>query len=821
MNEVHVNFKKRLLKTYIKVVKNQAGDKSDDVVRDFPDEVTQTSSQTEPHSTNLLNRKRKHTYSNSTGTKPMKIAKKGPQRQYQTRSSKEKETNDLGSLHVVSKSENSHGRKHTYSNSTGTKPMKIAKKGPQRQYQTRSSKEKETNELGSLHVVSKSESSHGRKHTDGNSTGTKKMKITKQGPQCRYQTRSSKEKKENASGSIHVVSNSENSHGRITDKVGRGPVQFYHDDKNLPICLKGRKYGVRTADAVNIILKPGDTSYIATAVPTGVCHNVAFLCDTTKWTNWKDILHDGLGSWKTKGTKTLFHMYSTTQVDDCGCSVHEAYKVTRRQYINQKSKDFHKVIVRVTKPDGIDHKLTFVQYFFDAEEHTIEVDEPTQSELRKIRTPTTGTVVTKTIQLTSKHEPGQADRITDKVRRGPVQFYNNDKNLPIYLKGRTKGLRTADAVNIILKPGDTSYIATAVPTGVCHNVAFLCDTTKWRDWKEILHDRLGSWETKGTKTLFYKHTTSEVDDSDDSVHEAYKVTRRQYINKKSKDFHKVIVRVTKPDGIDDKLTFVQYFFDAEEHTIEVDEPTQSELRKVKSAEIQAMFTSTSQVSRSGIPLEGDSSVTNGTSSDSFPQNQMEMTNSQAIRTPTTSIPASIDAMQSISECEPLADREMPEEDSEVEFYNDNPDLPILFKGRKSGIATAEAVMTMLHPGDKDNIATVTPTGVCHNVAFLCYTSESTNWKHLLDDGLGLWQSKGTKSFYYLYSNTLEKVQEVDSNGCSANEACRVIRRQYVNKSSPDFHRVVIRITKCDGIDHDLTFVQYYFDGNEHVIEVTE
>ena len=50
----------------------------------------------------------------------------------------------------------------------------------------------------------------------------------------------------------------------------------------------------------------------------------------------------------------------------------DVYRVKRHRFVHDSARDFHRVVVTVSKPDGSTHPFALVQYRFDGEPHAVK-----------------------------------------------------------------------------------------------------------------------------------------------------------------------------------------------------------------------------------------------------------------------------------------------------------------------------------------------------------------------------------------------------------------------------------------------------------------
>ena len=152
--------------------------------------------------------------------------------------------------------------------------------------------------------------------------------------------------------------------------------EFYKGDTSLPVYTKGVKTGIPTRVFLGDLYS---TQYEkATKVPLCVQSNVAFLYDINSLGHPKDILCDACGVWRQTNSRKMFFRLEDNNIMDSTCDEFgktNIVKVTRMSYIHSTSKDFHRIVIFVSKKDNSGTVITHAacQYFFEDVEHNIEV----------------------------------------------------------------------------------------------------------------------------------------------------------------------------------------------------------------------------------------------------------------------------------------------------------------------------------------------------------------------------------------------------------------------------------------------------------------
>jgi len=121
---------------------------------------------------------------------------------------------------------------------------------------------------------------------------------------------------------------------------------------------------------MELLLKDYEKCHISTRTPVYVDRNLEFIVDTSRLLHWRDVQLDLSGFSRTK-TKSLY--YSSTLDTFTDISSNYDVLVTRFIFIHRIHKNFHKVIVSLTrKGEKHPEKLFYVQDYFDGEEQAVD-----------------------------------------------------------------------------------------------------------------------------------------------------------------------------------------------------------------------------------------------------------------------------------------------------------------------------------------------------------------------------------------------------------------------------------------------------------------
>ena len=151
--------------------------------------------------------------------------------------------------------------------------------------------------------------------------------------------------------------------------------------------------------------------------------------------------------------------------------------------------------------------------------------------------------------------------------------------------------------------------------------------------------------------------------------------------------------------------------------------------------------------------------------------------------------------------------------SSIEYHGRGESLPI-FVRQKHHLSTTTIVETLLDPElDPDLVCKTQPIAVERNLAFIVDLKHLNHPKDLLCDELGSWKCNGCRSTWVVVNDEgvadicgKEKPLNVDGS------AYRVTRKYYINKGSPDFHRMVVFM---EGVLRILLFVSNNNNNNNN------
>ena len=122
----------------------------------------------------------------------------------------------------------------------------------------------------------------------------------------------------------------------------------------------------------------------------------------------------------------------------------------------------------------------------------------------------------------------------------------------------------------------------------------------------------------------------------------------------------------------------------------------------------------------------------------------------------------------------------------LEFYDDDPELPLLPK-MDHGYPVHSLIQTLLANDVQENrICQVQPLGVTKNALFV--DLDTVPFEDLKADDLGSWMATGTRRTYFRFTRT--NAIRYATGVPSSNEYFLLTRRYYVHKTYNRFHRII-------------------------------
>jgi hypothetical protein len=129
------------------------------------------------------------------------------------------------------------------------------------------------------------------------------------------------------------------------------------------------------------------------------------------------------------------------------------------------------------------------------------------------------------------------------------------------------------------------------------------------------------------------------------------------------------------------------------------------------------------------------------------------------------------------------------DDEPIEFFEDNPELPIYYRGKLAGVPVVKVAEILLSPRLvlSGKVAKDKPVAVSKNVAFVFDNRHFKNTKDILSDSLGVWECTGTKTFHCIFTEDQVKLTDATKYG-ECDSVFKIERRFYKNKAAEDVKR---------------------------------
>ena len=136
----------------------------------------------------------------------------------------------------------------------------------------------------------------------------------------------------------------------------------------------------------------------------------------------------------------------------------------------------------------------------------------------------------------------------------------NNPLLPIY-QPLNQGIKTKDAIHILLNTLSQNKLARTLPSYIDRNVSFVYSIEGVGHWQNPLCDNMGKWIQNGTSKLYIDPEEKTVINQNEISEDSLLMVRRIYVNGSNSSLHRVVITietVATKEMLD--YMFVQYFF---------------------------------------------------------------------------------------------------------------------------------------------------------------------------------------------------------------------------------------------------------------------
>ena len=143
-------------------------------------------------------------------------------------------------------------------------------------------------------------------------------------------------------------------------------------DRSEEVAANGQDV-IDNISALKKLLAPNCNKNALSRLPAGVVTDKVLIVDMLKI---KDDWQDDHRWTATSGAKEK--KYGVTFDEEKNAIVcptdqsNDVYRVKRHRFVHDSARDFHRVVVTVSKPDGSTHSFALVQYRFDGEPHAVK-----------------------------------------------------------------------------------------------------------------------------------------------------------------------------------------------------------------------------------------------------------------------------------------------------------------------------------------------------------------------------------------------------------------------------------------------------------------
>ena len=131
-----------------------------------------------------------------------------------------------------------------------------------------------------------------------------------------------------------------------------------------------------------------------------------------------------------------------------------------------------------------------------------------------------------------------------------------------------------------------------------------------------------------------------------------------------------------------------------------------------------------------------------------------------------------------------------------------------------------SILKLLLSLDPSFICARVPCSVARNCSYVVNLNVLEDPEDIKCDDMGAWnQSKCATKFYEAAEDSPDGDIEISRVYEDNERTYKVVRRPYINKSSPDLHKTVVLIREPRMTSFSKAFVKYWFKGREHIVDI--
>ena len=150
----------------------------------------------------------------------------------------------------------------------------------------------------------------------------------------------------------------------------------------------------------------------------------------------------------------------------------------------------------------------------------------------------------------------------------------------------------------------------------------------------------------------------------------------------------------------------------------------------------------------------------------------------------------------------------------VQYPNGNEEAPIYKVGESEYVSSTDiASLLRFQNFDKKQVCSRTPIKPLWNLCFIVHKSKLSHFSDIFSDELGHRVKSKAKSIKCEYLED-QVISIVNRNDEKVEKCYNIKRHIFYHHKSNDFHKVILTVENVDYI-----FLQYYFDENEHKVDI--
>ena len=112
-----------------------------------------------------------------------------------------------------------------------------------------------------------------------------------------------------------------------------------------------------------------------------------------------------------------------------------------------------------------------------------------------------------------------------------------------------------------------------------------------------------------------------------------------------------------------------------------------------------------------------------------------------------------------------------------------------------------------------------PRAISQNCAFVVDMEYLDNVEDIKCDDMGSWKQSKCSTKYYDVEDSPDGEYDIIPVRDGLDGSYKVVRRPYINKSSPDLHKTIVLVQEPQKKTFSKGYIKYWFEGAEHEVQV--